>query len=146
MIKILLTFIGCLLFLYTHGQNLDNHKWKDRILIVKADTESSIKYQNQIKELSNSSDDLKERKLITYQVVGSRYKLFDYEHQKLIESGDISNHLSEVLLSKKNPFEIILIGLDGGIKLKRTELVKKEELFNLIDSMPMRSSELRNKN
>lgn len=146
MIRIILIFIGCLLFLNLNGQNLDSHEWENRILIIKAETEASKDYQNQMKELSNSSEEFKERKLILYQIIGNKYDQFDYNHNEIKVSGEISNKLSGEILNEKNPFEIILIGLDGGIKLKRTDLIEKEELFNIIDSMPLRSSELRNKN
>lgn len=146
MMKIILTFIGCLLFLYAYGQNLDNHKWKDRILIVKAETEASIKYQNQIKELRNSPAAFKERKLVIYQVIGKKYELIDYDNQETKMYGEVSNQMNLNILNKKIPFEIILIGLDGGIKLRKSDMIRKEELFSIIDSMPMRSSELRNKN
>ena len=41
------------------------------------------------------------------------------------------------------PFSIILIGLDGGIKLRQQELLTAKELFRIIDSMPMRKAEMR---
>ena len=40
---------------------------------------------------------------------------------------------------------LILLGKDGGIKLKRNDRVKFEEIFSLIDSMPMRKDEMRQK-
>jgi hypothetical protein len=42
-------------------------------------------------------------------------------------------------------FMLILLGKDGGIKLKRNDRVKLEEIFSLIDSMPMRKDEMRQK-
>jgi len=45
----------------------------------------------------------------------------------------------------KSPFSIMLIGLDSGIKLQKNELLRSKALFDKIDSMPMRQSELRNK-
>jgi hypothetical protein len=44
-----------------------------------------------------------------------------------------------------NKFSLILVGKDGGIKLKRHDHVSLEEVFELIDSMPMRQSEMRQK-
>ena len=41
-------------------------------------------------------------------------------------------------------FEVVLIGLDGGIKLRQTKLVSLDKLFTLIDGMPMRRNELKN--
>ncbi|MFO7687606.1 MAG: DUF4174 domain-containing protein [Desulfobacterales bacterium] len=37
------------------------------------------------------------------------------------------------------------MGKDGGIKLKRNDQVRLEEIFQLIDSMPMRQDEMRQK-
>ncbi|MBW2492220.1 MAG: DUF4174 domain-containing protein, partial [Deltaproteobacteria bacterium] len=39
-----------------------------------------------------------------------------------------------------------LIGKDGGIKLKRNDQIDLETIFELIDSMPMRNDEIRQKN
>lgn len=39
--------------------------------------------------------------------------------------------------------EIILIGLDGGVKLRAEEFLSNQKLFETIDSMPMRMQEMR---
>jgi len=132
--------------MYTNGQNLEQHEWKDRILIINAESEASKTYQNQIEELRNSSSALKERKLVIYQVIGNKYELVDFDTKEIKAGGKISENMGVDILTDTVPFEIILIGLDGGIKLRKADIIRKEELFNLIDSMPMRSSELRNKN
>jgi hypothetical protein len=43
-------------------------------------------------------------------------------------------------------FSIILVGKDGGVKLDRQDRTSLEEIFALIDSMPMRQQEMRRKN
>jgi hypothetical protein len=40
-------------------------------------------------------------------------------------------------------FSVTLIGKDGGEKLRRTKLLAPEELFAIIDAMPMRRAEIR---
>lgn len=40
-------------------------------------------------------------------------------------------------------FTVMLIGKDGGIKLSQTSPVTNTELFELIDAMPMRRQEMR---
>ena len=40
-------------------------------------------------------------------------------------------------------FAIVLIGKDGGEKLRRTTLLPIAELFALVDAMPMRRAEMR---
>ena len=39
-------------------------------------------------------------------------------------------------------FEVILIGLDGGEKLRQTKVLETDKLFAIIDGMPMRRSEI----
>lgn len=40
---------------------------------------------------------------------------------------------------------VLLIGKDGGIKLKKPFIVKPQTIFDLVDSMPMRRAEMRSK-
>jgi hypothetical protein len=42
-------------------------------------------------------------------------------------------------------FAIILVGKDGGEKFRGKEVLPMEELFALVDSMPMRKAEIRKK-
>ena len=42
-------------------------------------------------------------------------------------------------------FRVILIGLDGGIKIEKVKAISKEELFQKIDAMPMRIREIKNR-
>ncbi|WP_345165985.1 DUF4174 domain-containing protein [Algibacter aquimarinus] len=40
--------------------------------------------------------------------------------------------------------ELLLIGLDGGIKLRQSKMLYCKDLFSVIDVMPMRKSEINN--
>jgi hypothetical protein len=40
-------------------------------------------------------------------------------------------------------FSVVLIGKDGGEKLRRTTPLSPEELFAIVDAMPMRRAEIR---
>jgi len=42
-------------------------------------------------------------------------------------------------------FQVLLIGKDGGVKLRSSEPVSMKDLFGLIDSMPMRQQEMGSK-
>ena len=45
----------------------------------------------------------------------------------------------------RGEFTVILVGKDGGIKLKRQEHTQLNDIFALIDAMPMRQEEMRQK-
>ena len=51
------------------------------------------------------------------------------------------------LLKKYNitqpQFTFLLIGKDGGIRLRSSKVIPKEQLFALIDAMPMRQDEIK---
>ncbi len=46
-------------------------------------------------------------------------------------------------VSEHSTFEVLLVGKDGGVKLRRDEPVTASEIVALIDSMPMRQEEMR---
>jgi len=128
----------------TYGQDLEKHKWTNRVLIVKTVDAESNKYQEQIKEFTNSLEELIDRKLILYKIVNDGFILTNYKNSALNSSGKISGKLAENVLDAKENFEVILIGLDGGIKIQQTKFLTKEHLFNTIDAMPMRQNEMKN--
>ena len=145
-IRIILIMIGCSSFMNLNGQNLKKHKWRNRVLIIKTSDIKSKKYQEQLNEFKNSIEELIDRKFILYQITGDDFVLLDYKNNELNNSGKISRKLTDTILNEKENFEVILIGLDGGIKLQQTEILMKEDLFNITDSMTMRRNELiRNK-
>lgn len=141
----LLLILGCLMYYNTTAQNLEKHQWRNRVLIVKSENDQNKIFQDQLKELESNTDELSVRKIVFYQIVDSKYELLDYSKKDKNVSGRLSNQLAEEMLHKNNEFEIILIGLDGGIKLRKTEILTTKELFQTIDSMPMRKAELRKK-
>ena len=129
----------------TYGQKLEKHQWTNRVLIVKTVDVQSNKYQEQVKEFTNSTEELIDRKLILYKINKEDFTLTNYQNSALNSSGKVSKKLAEGILNEKDNFEIILIGLDGGIKLQHTEVLTKQELFNTIDAMPMRRNEIKNR-
>ena len=47
-------------------------------------------------------------------------------------------------MQKEHSYSLTLIGLDGGIKNQWYQKVQSSEIFQKIDSMPMRISEIKN--
>ncbi len=124
---------------FSFGQDLSTHRWENRLLIILSTSKDNPKYKQQILEFEGSPMKMKERKLLVYQVTPKAYRKGLDEHTGWSE-GDA---LFKKYKTENSDFEVILIGLDGGIKLRETTLITAEKLFALIDSMPMRSSELR---
>ena len=59
----------------------------------------------------------------------------------------ITSQTDKSLLKKYNitqpQFTFILIGKDGGIRLRSKKVIPKEQLFAVIDTMPMRQDEMK---
>ncbi|MDA8692991.1 DUF4174 domain-containing protein [Saprospiraceae bacterium] len=129
-----------------NGQNLNDYRWENRILIIQSTDDTNQEYISQLNESKDQETELRDRKMLLCKVVGDNYQLTNY----LIPTED--NTWQSIDDSFKNKFksteefQIILIGLDGDTKFTKNKIQKIEELYRIIDSMPMRSSELRNKN
>lgn len=122
------------------SQNIASHQWENRVLLVLTDDTDTTTFQNQIKEFQAHENGLTDRKLIVYQI-----KKHSYTVGLKDEAWQDSSKLYKTYKTAKGPFEIILIGLDGGIKLRQSHRLNCEELFKTIDVMPMRKEELRDK-
>ena len=138
--KILIIISFTLKASMTISQDVASHLWEHRVLLVLTDHSNPITFQNQIKELQTNEKGLTDIKLIIYQIRKHSFKigLNHNEWQK-------SSNLYEKYKDKNAPFEVILIGLDNGVKLRQSNLLTCEAFFSVIDVMPMRKEELKNK-
>jgi hypothetical protein len=121
-----------------HAQNLSQHLWKNRVILIFSEDNSA--FERQMLAFKANEKGMYERSLIVYHLKSDEY-------EQVMPKGDVQRSMN--LFKKKNQanasFELILIGLDGGIKLRQKEFLSCEKLFAIIDSMPMRSSELKNR-
>jgi hypothetical protein len=109
------------------------------VIILSNDKDSEI-FQKQLKELDSDHEGLKERKLIVYKILPEGQKITYHDGTWIYNS-----EMYRQYTNKNEYFKVVLIGLDGGIKLNQNKLLTIEELFSKIDVMPMRRSEI-NKN
>ena len=139
-IKYLFLFISLSTVQMSFAQVFDKHQWNDRlILLITNDTQSEI-YTKQLAEFVEYEPGLKDRKLIIYTITPFGYTT-GFRNQNIIKGNELYN----LYKPKNEPFRILLIGLDGGIKMDRHSIITREELFGTIDSMPMRKNELTQK-
>lgn len=124
------------------AQDLSKHRWRNRVLVLTANSSELDLYQKQVQELLQDENGLIERKLVMYHVFPEKI-LQGYTN--LGPSPLSSKHFTR-FFDQNAPFTISLLGLDGGIKLQKTQILNRSELFGLIDGMPMRRAEIRRKN
>ena len=119
--------------------DLEVYQWKNRLLILFASSEKDLVYQSFKEQLQRRILEVKDRDLLIFHVLETG------------ESGLAHLHLKkEQVLFLRKKFSIkpgqliaILIGKDGEVKLRRELPVELSEIFSVIDAMPMRQREIR---
>ena len=132
---LLMVFISATL----QGQHLQKHQWKQRLILLVADTEKSSPLQQQLDLLKAYDTSLQERKIVIYRVFPNGYYRGLHSKELIVDRTLYSN-----LHTTSNHFELVLKGLDGATKMQESKVIDPTLIFQLIDRMPMRKQELRN--
>lgn len=122
------------------AQQLDTHRWQDRLVLVYTADPSAELYRKQVDLLKKDREGLEDRKLVIYHFTPEEVK-------KGLSSGEWEkrNGSAAKFFETQGNFEVLLLGLDGRVKLRLGSLLTREKLYSTIDAMPMRQSELRNR-
>ncbi|WP_275788352.1 DUF4174 domain-containing protein [Pararhizobium gei] len=115
---------------------LSQFQWEKRVLILFASPDDAT-YLKQRQIIDAQQAGLAERDMVVIRIDGAAAELV-FGTAKNIDANAISR---EVSFQPDAGFQAILIGKDGGVKLRETRAVSEEALFGLIDSMPMRARE-----
>lgn len=123
---------------YAQSQELSSRQWKNRVLLILSENPNDPMVKQQVSLFSKDAEEMKERKLLLLQVFPEFYLM----------GGDsaIRRTSTEVYFdykSAKKSFELVLIGLDGDEKMRRAELIRPQDLYAIIDAMPMRRYEMK---
>lgn len=117
--------LSCIfLFAFTlsaQEHSLSEHRWKHRIILIDVTDQSDV-YIEQKNILSSDKEGVDERKLV----------LCSAQEWKLDQK--VKGILKE--------YKTVLIGLDGGVKMRSNKCFTLEELYTEIDKMPMRRWEI----
>ncbi|MFP4845029.1 DUF4174 domain-containing protein [Winogradskyella sp. PE311] len=125
-----------------NSQILNSHKWEERVVLILSHQNESSKIEEQAALLLEKKQELSERRLIVYIILNNKYKQINTDTKEWLKN----KTLNKIYNPKDEAFKVILIGLDGSIKLNQNSILTPERLFSTIDGMPMRKQELKNKN
>ena len=118
--------------------DLGTYVWKHRLLLVFASSNEDGAYQEFIKKLQGQEGELVERDLLVFSIFG--------RGQSRLGNSVIDPHsaasLREKFSVRPGQFTVVLVGKDGGEKLRRGAAVDIDEVFSVIDAMPMRQREM----
>jgi hypothetical protein len=112
-----------------------------RIVIIAAASAEAPLVREQRAELLGHAAGLDERDMVAFIALpGNRVEPV---HGQAPAPTDVQDFLSRNPSSAAGPFTVLLVGKDGGVKLRSPGPVAAQELFALIDTMPMRRQEMR---
>jgi hypothetical protein len=140
---ITLAILASLLFMHRPSSAVDltPYRWQNRLILVFSPTAAVPEYGTFDRQLSAASDEVLDRDLIVIRAFETGGLPTDTPSL----SSDDAAALRRRFGVQKNRFTVILIGKDGGVKMVREGQVTLQKIFDLIDSMPMRQQEIRQK-
>lgn len=112
-------------------ETLKGYQWEKRILLVGSPSAQQADFVRQKAILAKEEAGLRERDIQVIEIL----------YDQLAESD--RTFLRKELAVPINVFNVVLIGKDGGIKLKQSTPMTMEALFPTVDAMPMRRQEMR---
>lgn len=122
--------------------HLDDYRWERRVLVIFSPSDDHPEYQKQIKQLKGKKAGLVERHMLIVHVLPGDLAKLELEEPKEINQ----QKLRERFDVKKEPFSVLLIGKDGGTKMRSEQALQIQSIFGRIDSMPMRQREMHDQN
>jgi hypothetical protein len=123
------------------GSDLSAYRWQNRLLLVFASSADLPAYQQYAQELVRQRRGIEDRDLIVFRIF-EKGQSFRGE-APLAPEASIS--LRRRFGLQSGGTKSVLIGKDGGVKLDQAAFVPLADIFGLIDSMPMRRQEMKDK-
>jgi len=122
--------------------DLTQFQWKNRLLFLFAEDANDPFFKNLQSQIMAQKAEVDDRDLIIFELPAKGSTRMGTTPLDRQQADSIRAHLD----IPGNTFSLILVGKDGGIKLKREDRVDLSDVFGLIDSMPMRKREMQQKN
>ena len=120
---------------------LANFQGENRLLLVFAPDTTSADYRQQRTWLDDDPADVDDRDLLVYYFFENDP---GYVGEKLIPTEAGQTALEKFQIEPEQ-FAIILIGKDGSVKFQADQPAAPDDIFDLIDQMPMRQQEMQQK-
>jgi hypothetical protein len=118
--------------------DLSTYQWKSRLLFIFAPSQDDERYRGLRQEMREQEDEIIDRDLLVFHVFEDGESWFG---DSLIDKQSAA-HLRDRFSVTPGQFTVVLVGKDGGEKLRQRNGFNMGEIFALIDSMPMRQREM----
>ena len=112
------------------AETLRASKWQKRLVLLYAPTADNAEFKAQQALLAKDPAALQERDIQVLKLEADQLSAADKQY------------LQQQLKVAPDQFAVLLLGKDGGVKLRQTEALTTQQLFGTIDTMPMRQQEM----
>jgi len=116
-----------------------DHRGKDRLLLIFSPELRDARLTEQTLDIQRNRAGLLERDMVVYRVV--------MNGESNCDGSVIDDRTAREIRSQfgvpDQAFQVILVGKDGTVKLRRLTPTPLRQVFSLVDSMPMRRREMR---
>jgi hypothetical protein len=116
---------------------LDAARWQHRLLVVTAPAADDPALGRQREQLADLGDDATTRDLVVVELAADAARATPAQRLPRPDAAS----LRDALALDRERFEVVLVGLDGGVKLRSMAPVPRCALLRTIDAMPMRRRE-----
>lgn len=110
---------------------LEDYKWKNRLLLLFAPDQNHADFSNQKNIIGKNTQGIAERDLLVLELTPNGKQAA--QRQELLTQFGV----------EEQAYTLILLGKDGLEKYRSQKPVPMEEIFSIIDQMPMRRQEMR---
>ena len=117
---------------------LQQYQWRNRVLVVSAPNADDSKPREQLAELAATSHEFADRDMVLVTLLDNADSMAD---GCKLTGAEVAAARTDLGI-RPGAFVLKLIGKDGSVKLTTSSPTSMQEVYALIDSMPMRQREI----
>lgn len=121
---------------------MERYLWDKRVILLFSPASDHPEYVKQNRLLAEEAAGLEARDIVLWRIIRNEKVSIDGEQKAHLGTPRFYDYFD----TEPNRFTFILLGKDGGEKIRQHQPLSGKELFDLIDAMPMRQQEMLQEN
>jgi hypothetical protein len=119
--------------------SLGDYQWENRLLVVSASAPGDPNLARQLQQVAATRSEFAERDLVLISLATDGTS---QAGERQLDPTQVEA-IRAALGIDAGVFSVLLVGKDGGVKLSEEAVVPMDDIYALIDTMPMRQQEMR---
>jgi hypothetical protein len=118
--------------------SLGDYQWENRLLVVSSSAPDEPKFARQLQQVAATGREFAERDLVLISLATDGMSLAG---KRKLDPTQVEE-IRAALGIDAGAFAVLLVGKDGTVKLSKNSIVPMDDIYALIDKMPMRQHEI----